>query len=219
PTSTTATIAELSSVEPERQEDAKPIEPERELPMFEQSESTLAQTSTSDSWAYPQLEALLRSDSTEAADSAEDLAWLKQVEGRVRGALQQFQLRSKLISGILTPNSALLKFEGSANLTVDQVLKRRSEFLTTHGLNLIAVRPEPGVVSMSIERKRRKVILLQDVWKRWLPTSTNGNQELLVAIREDDGRLLFLSPGKEHAPHTLIAGSTGSGKSVLVQNI
>jgi S-DNA-T family DNA segregation ATPase FtsK/SpoIIIE len=72
---------------------------------------------------------------------------------------------------------------------------------------------------MSIERKRRKVILLQDVWKRWLPTSTNGNQELLVAIREDDGRLLFLSPGKEHAPHTLIAGSTGSGKSVLVQNI
>jgi S-DNA-T family DNA segregation ATPase FtsK/SpoIIIE len=31
--------------------------------------------------------------------------------------------------------------------------------------------------------------------------------------------LLFLSPGKHHAPHTLIAGSTGSGKSVLMQNI
>jgi S-DNA-T family DNA segregation ATPase FtsK/SpoIIIE len=31
--------------------------------------------------------------------------------------------------------------------------------------------------------------------------------------------LLFLSPGKLHAPHTLIAGSTGSGKSVLMQNI
>jgi S-DNA-T family DNA segregation ATPase FtsK/SpoIIIE len=29
----------------------------------------------------------------------------------------------------------------------------------------------------------------------------------------------MLSPGKEHAPHTLIAGSTGSGKSVLMQNI
>jgi S-DNA-T family DNA segregation ATPase FtsK/SpoIIIE len=37
-------------------------------------------------------------------------------------------------------------------------------------------------------------------------------------MREDDGELLMLSPGK-HAPHTLIAGSTGSGKSVLMQNI
>lgn len=29
----------------------------------------------------------------------------------------------------------------------------------------------------------------------------------------------MLSPGSKHAPHTLIAGSTGSGKSVLMQNI
>jgi DNA segregation ATPase FtsK/SpoIIIE, S-DNA-T family len=195
-------------------------EPEPTAPISETKQATVVEASESDgSWAYPQIDMLLRTESSETADSAEDVAWLKEVVGRTKGALQQFQLRSKLLSSILTPNSALLKFEGSANITVDQVIKRRSEFLTTHGLNLIAIRPEPGVVSMSIERKRRKVILLQDVWKRWLPTSTDGNQELLVAIREDDGRLLFLSPGKEHAPHTLIAGSTGSGKSVLVQNI
>jgi S-DNA-T family DNA segregation ATPase FtsK/SpoIIIE len=42
---------------------------------------------------------------------------------------------------------------------------------------------------------------------------------LLKEYREADGELLFLSPGKRHAPHTLIAGSTGSGKSVLMQNI
>jgi DNA segregation ATPase FtsK/SpoIIIE, S-DNA-T family len=38
-------------------------------------------------------------------------------------------------------------------------------------------------------------------------------------VKESTGALLFLSPGKDHAPHTLIAGSTGSGKSVLMQNI
>lgn len=195
-------------------------EPEPPAQVSETNQARVVEASESDgSWAYSQIDMLLRTEASETADSSEDVAWLKEVEGRTKGALQQFQLRSKLLSSILTPNSALLKFEGSANLTVDQVLKRRSEFLTTHGLNLIAIRPEPGVVSMSIERKRRKLILLQDVWKRWLPASTNGNQELLVAIREDDGRLLFLSPAKEHAPHTLIAGSTGSGKSVLVQNI
>lgn len=36
-------------------------------------------------------------------------------------------------------------------------------------------------------------------------------------MQEDDGQPLFLEP--EPAPHTLVAGSTGSGKSVLVQNI
>jgi S-DNA-T family DNA segregation ATPase FtsK/SpoIIIE len=48
--------------------------------------------------------------------------------------------------------------------------------------------------------------------------AVGGNQSLLIGQREDDGELLFLSPAK-HAPHTLIAGSTGSGKSVLMQNI
>ena len=47
----------------------------------------------------------------------------------------------------------------------------------------------------------------------------SGNQDLLIGVRERDGSPLILSPGKLHAPHTLIAGSTGSGKSVLMQNI
>ena len=37
-------------------------------------------------------------------------------------------------------------------------------------------------------------------------------------MKEEDSSPLFLSP-KSNAPHTLIAGSTGSGKSVLMQNI
>jgi S-DNA-T family DNA segregation ATPase FtsK/SpoIIIE len=37
-------------------------------------------------------------------------------------------------------------------------------------------------------------------------------------LKEEDSSPLFLSP-RENAPHTLIAGSTGSGKSVLMQNI
>lgn len=38
-------------------------------------------------------------------------------------------------------------------------------------------------------------------------------------MRENDGSPLYLSPSRLHAPHTLVAGSTGSGKSVLIQNI
>src|SRR5438552_265734 len=169
-------------------------------------------------WASPKISELLSDYHGGAQDSAADGEWLKQVESQCKGALQQFQLQSKLLSSSLTPNAALLKFQGSANLTVEQVLRRRSEFLTTHKLNVISVRAEPGIVAIAIARPNRRVLHLPEVWRGWNPDCSHGNQELLIAVREEDSHLLFLSP-KSNAPHTLIAGSTGSGKSVLMQNI
>ena len=172
-----------------------------------------------DHWAYPSIETVLARDNKIDKNGAVENLWLREIENRTKAALQQFQMRSKLLSSILTPNAALLKFVGSDDLTVELVNKRRSQFLTTYGLNIISVQPEPGAVALSIERPKRQVIWIQDLWKRWIPDSTNGNQELLIAVKESDGELLMLSPGSQHAPHTLIAGSTGSGKSVLMQNL
>ena len=137
----------------------------------------------------------------------------------MKTGLQQFNLQAKLRSEAMTPNAALLKFEGSSQLTVGQVSKRQSEFLTTYGLKIISVQPEPGIVSIAIARPEREVVNLATVWKQWSPKRSNGNQNIAIAVRENDGSILFLDPSQKHAPHTLIAGSTGSGKSVLMQNI
>jgi S-DNA-T family DNA segregation ATPase FtsK/SpoIIIE len=169
-------------------------------------------------WAHPGLTSLFSAYTGGTTDSAADAEWLRQVENLCKGALQQFQLQSKLLTGTLTPNAALLKFQGTANLTVEQVLRRRSEFLTTHKLNVISVRAEPGVVAIAIARQNRRVLHLPDVWANWHPDCSAGNDNLLIALKEEDSSFLFLSP-KTNAPHTLIAGSTGSGKSVLMQNI
>ena len=135
----------------------------------------------------------------------------------------RWEMQATTISALSTPaqcaDAELLKFQGSTHLTVDQVLRRRVEFLTTHGLSLIGVQPEPGIVSLSIARPRREVVSLRLLWQRWTPDGRDGNQSVLIGVREDDGELLVLSPGAGHSPHTLIAGSTGSGKSVLMQNI
>jgi len=169
-------------------------------------------------WAYSGVGALL-GDGRALEEGNEEQDWLKQVESRTRHALQQFQLQAKLLGSTLTPNCALLRFAGSSALTVEQVMKRRSEMLTTHGLNVVSVRPEPGVVTLALERPTRRIVRTEQLWARWHPERGWGNRSLLVGVREDDGELLVLSPGKLHAPHTLIAGSTGSGKSVLMQNI
>lgn len=120
----------------------------------------------------------------------------------------------------MTPNSAILRFAGSANLTVDQVSRKRSELLTTHSLNVLSVRAEPGVVAIHVARPSRRLVTVEEVWDRWQPSSSaDGNQDIVVGVREDDDELFVFSPGGRHAPHTLIAGSTGSGKSVLMQSI
>ena len=170
-------------------------------------------------WAYPAIGQLL-STSFKKADEADQRQWLTRLATATKSALQQIQLQAKLLESAMTPNSALLKFAGSAKMTVDQVLRRRSELLTTFGLNVISVRPEPGAVVVAVERPEREVVNIQQLWSLWRPVTAEwGNQDILIGVRENDGSRLFLSPGRKHAPHTLIAGSTGSGKSVLMQNI
>lgn len=170
-------------------------------------------------WAYRGISTLLRNRAAEKGVTAGEEEWLRATVARVRSALQQFQLNSKIIGDPkLTPNAAIIRFQGASNMTVEQVLKRRSEFLTTHGLDIISARGEPGAVAISIARPTRQVLHTLDVWKRWTPDTSCGNYRLLVAVKEDDSDLLFLSP-RDNAPHTLIAGTTGSGKSVLMQNI
>ncbi len=189
-----------------------PVESVTTLPASDVSELT----ESSNVKDIPQPSSQLESHS--APDGEAELVWLKQVSNATKGALQQFQLQSKLSSVVLTPNAALLKFHGSANLTVEQVNKKRSEFLTTHGLNIISVKAEPGVVSIAIARPKRRVLMLAEVWKNWHPKQNGGNVELLLGLKEDDGQPLIYSP-RINAPHVLVAGSTGSGKSVLMQNI
>lgn len=193
-----------------------PVQPKSSSPM-QQTEPTLL-LANKNAWSCDLVSRIIMGYHAGEADSMEDEVWLRQIASRCKGALQQFQLQSKLLTKSLTPNAALLKFQGSANLTIEQVYKRRSEFLTTHALNLISVRAEPGVVAITIARPNRRILHLPDVWKQWNPDRTNGNYNILIAVREEDCTPLFLSP-RSNAPHTLIAGSTGSGKSVLVQNI
>jgi S-DNA-T family DNA segregation ATPase FtsK/SpoIIIE len=83
---------------------------------------------------------------------------------------------------------------------------------------VISVRAEPGVVAIAIARPNRRILQLPEVWRHWQPRCEEGNYNLLIGVREEDSSLLYLSP-RANAPHTLIAGSTGSGKSVLIQNI
>jgi DNA segregation ATPase FtsK/SpoIIIE, S-DNA-T family len=162
-----------------------------------------------------------------SAPAQSDSPWLAETVAKLRRALATYQLQSTVIGSRLTPNTALIRLQGSDRLTVKDIEQRRSQLLTTHGLTIVSTAARPGEVVVSVARPQREVISLWDVWRARPPerSTSRANLSLLIGIKELDGDPLLLnlteppSGGIEHAPHTLIAGTTGSGKSVLIQNL
>jgi DNA segregation ATPase FtsK/SpoIIIE, S-DNA-T family len=183
--------------------------------------------SVEDEWATPALSAWLNQQQvhTNQSDAAEQ--WLKDTVNQLRSALMGYSLQAKILGQRLTPNAAIIRLKGSDNLKLEDIEKRRSQLLTTHALNIISIYGQPGEIIVSVARPQRQVISLQEVWaKRKINCSASGiNLSFVIGVKEIDGELLYLNLGssfenlEQHAPHTLIAGATGSGKSVLLQNL
>ncbi len=152
----------------------------------------------------------------------EGQAWLEATTTQLRQALITRGLPAKLIEGlapILTPNAGIIKLQGSKDLTVQAVESRVDEIFTSDGVKIISTTPESGRVSIAVERPHRQVLHTESVLLAYLRSYSEGTlgEKLCVGIREEDGKMFLLDPPS--VPHTLIAGITGSGKSVLMQNI
>lgn len=158
-------------------------------------------------------------------DTADDQAWLDSTAQKLRSALLGYSLQAKIVGSRLTPNAALVRFQGSDRLRVEDIEAKQSALLTTHGLRLISISPLPGEIIVGVARLQRQTVSMWDVWaRRALNRNAVGvNTSFVLGLKELDGDILYLNlggpfaGGTQHEPHTLIAGATGSGKSVLIQ--
>ena len=200
----------------------QPIDPETVVP------PGASPTEDIDSWASPALVSWWQQGQAQTSQGdAVAEKWLEEAAGKLRTALWGYNLQAKIEGTRLTPNAAIVRFKGSDKLKLDDIEKKRSQLLTTHSLNVISVYGQPGEIVVTVARPQRQTISLQGVWaKRKINRSPSGvNLSFVVGVKELDGELLYLNLGssfenlEQHAPHTLIAGATGSGKSVLLQNL
>ncbi|WP_433938563.1 FtsK/SpoIIIE domain-containing protein [Paenibacillus lautus] len=190
-------------------------------------EETVIESNTDITWASPQLANWIQRNTQITEENSEDRSWVNETVNKLRLALISYNLQAKVIGHRLTPNAIVIRLKGSDQLKVDDIEKRRSILLTTHALDVINVMAHPGEIVVSLARPHRQSISLADVWKiRKIQNDASGlNMSFVIGVKEIDGELLYLNlggdfeGGAQHAPHTLIAGATGSGKSVLLQNL
>ena len=152
--------------------------------------------------------------------------WLKEAVKSFKLALQAVDMQAPVENAVLTPNSALLHV-GGQRLTVKWLESKRTDLMTGYGVEIIRITPMAGRIAVALKRPRRGILHLSEVWtrRRLEPSAPTRNMAMVVGEQEDDGALFYLSLEREFegqeqaAPHTLVSGTTGSGKGILVSNL
>ena len=151
---------------------------------------------------------------------------VREVAIRFKQALQAEEMQAPVEDAVLTPNSALLHV-GGRKLTTKWLEGKRTDLMTGYGVEIVRITPMAGRIAVALKRPRRGILHLSEVWTRRKlePSAPTKNMALVVGEQEDDGALFYLSlesdfEGQEQAaPHTLVSGTTGSGKGILVSNL
>ena len=143
-------------------------------------------------------------------------------------ALRSYNFIAKKLHVRITPNGVAVTLQGNDSLTIDKILNRQTTLLTSHALSISTVVPKPGKIIVNIQNKNREIVKLWDIWaKRKINKDKNGvNTSFILAEQENEDALLYLNLSDKtfenlpsHDPHTLIAGTSGSGKSVLLRTL
>jgi len=172
----------------------------------------------------PQITAVLKRLSN-ASDEAEGHAWLAGQIDALRAALQAEGMDAPVMGQRLTPNTGLV-YVGGRTLTVAWLERKRTDLLTRYGLDIVRISPMPGQIAIGLRRPARAILHLADAWLKRVADPVDGQRTSpLLGEKEDDGSLCFLPLASGYlaqeraAPHSLISGTTGSGKGILVTNL
>jgi S-DNA-T family DNA segregation ATPase FtsK/SpoIIIE len=179
-------------------------------------------------WCGHELGALIEANASAAAERQDERGqWAEDVTRKLRTALNSYGMQASILGTRLTPNGCLVRLAGSDKLRVEDIEAKRTQLLTTHAINLVTVQPKPGEIVVTVAGEKRQSVSLWELWaKRGVNRNAAGiNTSFVLGLQEINGSILYLNLGSEfgglssHEPHSLVAGATGSGKSVLIQAI
>lgn len=189
----------------------------------EPANSTVVSTQTN--VQMPNLAALIASKQSANMQDAAREAWADQTTKDLKKALNGWGFQVNVLGTRMTPNGCLVRLAGSDRLRVEDIEAKRMQLLTTHAINVVTVQPKPAEIVVTIASEKRQSVSLWDLWaRRQINRNASGiNVSFVIGVQEVNGELLYLNLGGDfaglsgHEPHSLVAGATGSGKSVLLQ--
>ncbi|MDI9589627.1 MAG: DNA translocase FtsK [Acidobacteriota bacterium] len=155
------------------------------------------------------------SSNPQSAQSASSKAELDQTMAKLQGTLREFGLSSRVVDYVSGPLVTTFRVEMGEGERVSRVKNLEDDIALTLAAEKVRIfAPIAGTsfVGVEIPNKTRQNVHLGDV----LPYATGGQLEVAIG-RDSSGRPVIADIAK--MPHMLVAGTTGSGKSVMINSM
>lgn len=140
---------------------------------------------------------------------------LRDVAAELQGTLEDFGVMASVVGWVEGPTVTLFKVDLPSGVRVSKVTNLTDDIalaLAAPGVRIFAPIPGTNYVGIEVPNRNRQMVYLPDV------LAAAGSGPLQVAIGEDvEGHAIVHDLAK--MPHVLIAGTTGSGKSVEVNSM
>lgn len=166
-----------------------------------------------ESYQLPPL-SILR-DNPDAGVSFAGDAELKATAERLQGTLEEFGLTSRVEGWIAGPSVTTFKISMGEGERVSKIVNLEDDIalsLAAKSVRIFAPIPGTSLVGIEIPNEKPQPVFLSDV----LPYATGGPLDCAFG-RDSEGRPIVVDLAG--LPHLLVAGTTGSGKSVLLNAI
>lgn len=155
------------------------------------------------------------SSNPHSAQSASTDAELTSTMRRLQSTLSEFGLSSKVVDYVSGPLVTTFQVEMGEGERVNKIVNLEDDIALTLAAESVRIfAPIPGTsrVGIEIPNKKRESVCIGDV----LPYAKGGPLEFAVG-RDAGGKAVIADLAK--MPHLLVAGSTGSGKSVMINSL
>ncbi|OUP07846.1 cell division protein FtsK [Collinsella sp. An2] len=140
---------------------------------------------------------------------------LEQTAEGLQSTLQEFGLHSRVVGWIAGPTVTTFKVQPGEGERVSRITNLEDDIalsLATDSVRIFAPIPGTSLVGIEIPNRTRQTVAFGDI----LPYVTGGPLEFALG-RDAEGQPMVADLAK--MPHLLIAGTTGSGKSVVISSI
>ena len=140
---------------------------------------------------------------------------LEQTASALQATLQEFGLHSRVVGWISGPTVTTFKVQPGEGERVSRISNLEDDIalsLATDSVRIFAPIPGTSLVGIEIPNRTRQTVAFGDI----LPYVKGGPLEFALG-RDAEGQPMVADLAK--MPHLLIAGTTGSGKSVVISSI
>ncbi len=148
-----------------------------------------------------------------------DQAYLTNNARRVEEKLAEFGVRGEVVDIRPGPLVSMYEYQPAPGVKINRISGLADELAMTlmaHSVRIVAPIPGRGVVGIEIPNSNRELVCLREV------LASSAFQQRKARLPVVMGKDLFGNPhvsDLSEMPHLLVAGTTGSGKSVFINSL